>query len=722
MKRLLPIVIALAVPGQASAGSYDVYACGGPAGAGQLAFAAASDPQMEAYSICPPQAGVGTGVATKATSRGGTAAYGAGAYQIFSAPGGASLESVTFNVGAIRLASYWTAGIVAFDGDFNAGDIPYGCYAGQPGCGIGTPVFSIRVGVPLFGHSRFRFETRCYNPPGCDVSASPYSPANRALFSAANVVVRVQDSTRPWIGPHHGAVWNDGWHRGREEAWARFVDNVGILSTRIYADGALQQMLDFRDPTLPEWAQCDFRLPKPCKDFEPGGLTLDTTGLADGAHSVRVEAIDAAGNLAAIDRDILVDNSPPAKATRLAVEGGEGWRSTDDFTVRWANPAGQVAPIAAAHYELCGAAASCIRGVAAGTSIDGLAHLTVPAPGEYSLRVWLEDAAGNNDPDRASDAVTLRFDDEAPSVAFEQPDPAHPTRVAAAIADRGSGVADAGIEVRREGERQWRALDASLQGEALVAEVDDVALPDGVYDVRAHARDRAGNERSGDLRRDGARMRLRLPLRVGSGVLLSTRGHPRGARATVVVRRRRARVRGLVRTARGEPLVHVRLTVSQRLRTGATWTSVSQLETDGGGRFELRIPDGPSRTVRVGYAGTPLVKPATGEVRMLVPARSSIAVDRRSVRNGNAVQFTGRLLGGHVPEGGKLLDLQAYYRGRWRTFATPRTDARGRWSYRYRFGATRGLVRYAFRARIRREAAYPYELGYSRRVSVTVRG
>jgi hypothetical protein len=84
--------------------------------------------------------------------------------------------------------------------------------------------------------------------------------------------------------------------------------------------------------------------------------------------------------------------------------------------------------------------------------------------------------------------------------------------------------------------------------------------------------------------------------------------------------------------------------------------------------------------------------------------------------------FSGRLSAGPIPDGGKLLDLQAHYRGSWRTFATPRTDARGRWSYRYRFGATRGTVRYRFRARIRREAAYPYELGYSRTVGVTVRG
>ena len=52
----------------------------------------------------------------------------------------------------------------------------------------------------------------------------------------------------------------------------------------------------------------------------------------------------------------------------------------------------------------------------------------------------------------------------------------------------------------------------------------------------------------------------------------------------------------------------------------------------------------------------------------------------------------GALRGGYVPEGGKLVDLLAYYRGQWRTFATTRTEAAGRWSYRYRFGATRGLV------------------------------
>jgi len=736
----LASLLLAALPAAADAGTYDVAACGGPAGAAQRAFAPSADPQMEAYSICPPQNGVGTGVVTKAGSRGGIAAYGAGAYQVFTAPPGASLESVSFNVGAIRLARHWSVGIVAFDGDFNSGDLPYGCYYGRPGCAVGTSSFSLRATAPLLGHSRFRFETRCFNPAGCDVSASSFNPANRALFSAANVTVRVRDDSRPWIGPERGALWSGGWHRGYEEAWAKLADNVGVMISRLYADGVVRNGLDFRDPSLPEWAGCDFTLPKPCKDFDPGGLSLDTGTLADGEHTVRFEAIDAAGNLAAIDHQIRVDNTAPAKVTGLSVDGGEGWHPANDFTARWTNPPGQYAPIVRAHYELCPAApgASCTGGSVASASIDGLSRVTVPGPGEYQLRVWVEDEAGNHDPARASDPVLLRFDDEAPSIVFERTDPDHPTRVAATVADRGSGIADAGIEIRPEGGRHWQELEASLHDGLLAAEVDDVGLPDGDYDVRARARDRAGNERTGDRRRDGAAMRLHLPLRARSAVVLSRRGKarcrrhgrtrgrrcraPARAGAVLVVRGRRASIDGLLASASGEPIARAHVAVLERVRTASGWRALTELRSDARGRFSFGVPPGPSRSIRFTWGGTPLVKPATGELTMLVPATSAIAVDHRTVRNGDAVAFTGRLAGGPIPDGGKLIDLQAYYRGGWRTFATPRTDARGRWAYRYRFGATRGTVRYRFRARIRREAAYPYELGYSRRIRVTVRG
>jgi hypothetical protein len=187
------------------------------------------------------------------------------------------------------------------------------------------------------------------------------------------------------------------------------------------------------------------------------------------------------------------------------------------------------------------------------------------------------------------------------------------------------------------------------------------------------------------------------------------------------VRAGTALVHGRVRTAGGADVGGALVTVVERPRTGGA-RLLTSVRTGADGAFTVRLAPGTSRTVRFRHEGGELLKPAAAEVNLLAPARSTIRVDRRLVPNGSGVMFAGRLLGGPIPAGGKLIDLQAFFRHRWRTFATPRTDSRGRWSYRYRFEATTGRVRYRFRARIRREAAYPYELGHSRTVRVTVIG
>jgi hypothetical protein len=106
-----------------------------------------------------------------------------------------------------------------------------------------------------------------------------------------------------------------------------------------------------------------------------------------------------------------------------------------------------------------------------------------------------------------------------------------------------------------------------------------------------------------------------------------------------------------------------------------------------------------------------------------VRASTSIDVSRRDVVNGEYVTFSGRLRGGHIPATGKLVELQVFTRRRWRTFALPRADARtGRWAFQYRFETIRGLARFRFRARIRREVAYPFFVGSSRQLTVTVHG
>jgi hypothetical protein len=146
------------------------------------------------------------------------------------------------------------------------------------------------------------------------------------------------------------------------------------------------------------------------------------------------------------------------------------------------------------------------------------------------------------------------------------------------------------------------------------------------------------------------------------------------------------------------------------------------VRTNAAGAFSYALPAGTSRTLRFRYAGSAGARPSQADVTVRVPAAATIRASRRAVRNGQTVTFSGRLLGRPIPSNGKVADLQAFYRGRWRTFATPRAGTDGRWRYTYRFGATRGRLVYRFRVMIRPESAYPYGLGYSNTTRVTVTG
>jgi hypothetical protein len=123
------------------------------------------------------------------------------------------------------------------------------------------------------------------------------------------------------------------------------------------------------------------------------------------------------------------------------------------------------------------------------------------------------------------------------------------------------------------------------------------------------------------------------------------------------------------------------------------------------------------------FAGTELARGATALVDARVRAATTLDVNRRNAVNGEYVTFRGRVKGGHFPTGGKLVELQVFTRRRWRTFALPRADAKtGRWNFQYRFETIRGTARFRFRARVQREAGYPFHTGTSRQVRVRVHG
>ena len=163
--------------------------------------------------------------------------------------------------------------------------------------------------------------------------------------------------------------------------------------------------------------------------------------------------------------------------------------------------------------------------------------------------------------------------------------------------------------------------------------------------------------------------------------------------------------------------------LSQVSRAGAPQKLArTPLVTDAEGRFTYRVPAGPSRTLRFAYrsAADPLYacsKAVTIQVRAPVTLRAT----PRAIRPGQRVRFRGRLRGGYVPAEGKLVELQAFERNRWRNLRNVRTNARGEFSYRYRFSFRASGVTFPVRVRVRPDAGYPWAVGTSNRVRVRVR-
>jgi hypothetical protein len=444
-----------------------------------------------------------------------------------------------------------------------------------------------------------------------------------------------------------------------------------------------------------------------------------------------IQAEDAAGNpgwSSAIT--VRVDNTPPG-AVPIALADGEGWRNRNDFSVGWINPSeGDRAPITASHFRVCSLGETECTTQRRPGEVTGLAHLAVSHPGEWQLRVWREDAAGNHQPANASVPVTLRYDPEPPDLGFEDPSLSDPTRVSVLVSDAVSGLATGQIELSPEGSGVWTALPTQTLGNRLVARIDDAAFHSGTYRLRATAHDRANNQNSTDRRLDGALMTVTLPLRtptyVRAGLLTDRRIGRRGPRTVLEPRARvrfgkRIRLAGLVSARNGKALADVNVQVLARTATSAERV-VATVRTNATGHFVYTARAHGTTILRVVYQGSDTTLPSQRQVAVLVPASSTIAAHPPRLRNGQAVTFAGRVRSVPVPSTGKLVELQVVLSGRWQTFRTVRTDAVGRWRLRYRFRRSCGTLRYRFRARLPAEAGYPFEPGHTRPLGVQVRG
>jgi hypothetical protein len=314
---------------------------------------------------------------------------------------------------------------------------------------------------------------------------------------------------------------------------------------------------------------------------------------------------------------------------------------------------------------------------------------------------------------------------------FSPIDPANPTRVVVQASDATSGVASGSIDFKPQAATDWISVPARLEGGRLVATLPDETMADGVYELRGHAVDRAGNERSTTTLADGTPMTVTLPVRsptrITAGRLQTRRRH--GHRVRYLGTRirvgygHRSRLQGRLADKDNKAMAKTPVTVSELLDLpDATWQPVRTITTDSQGNYRFRTTRrGASRTLRVRYEGTPTIRPAQSDVHFTVDASSTLHPSRHSVRAGHAVRFSGTLRGGHVPSG-KLVQLQVRLNRRWQTFANPRAKSNGGWTYVYKFTGTYPSARYRFRARIPAQAGYPFATGHTNATTIRVHG
>ena len=737
LKTAVPILMCSVVlgAGPAAAGEYPVRVCGAALQEGLRSDAltlSRSDRNMRVERDCQPYGRGDGGVITRNRIYRGKTRYKSIAYAIFDAPPGTVIKRLVWSGRYQRVDCDWSVQLVALGSGFRR--VLKGVRAGER-CPRRVGVAEVAryrapVPLPVEGATRIVQQVVCGDPKGCATSRTRIGA--RADFRTFYARIDLTDVQGPQVSVAPTGLFGGSWVRGLQPVELTSTDNVGIAWDRISA-GSGELALTKRP--------CVYAQRIPC----PNGsaqLQVQTSRVGDGTQNFTVEVADGAQNVTSVQLPAKIDNTPPGRVVP-AVEGGDGWRRQPGFAIGWPDaPETDRAPITGAIYRVrrAGTQPWGEKQTRAEGGLTRLAGLDVP-PGDWELILWRTDAAGNESENLASDPVHLRYDPEPPELSFERQDAADPARVAVGVTDRVSGVANGEIELRREGEAAWRTVATQLEGSRLVARVDDGNLPAGLYALRARAGDQAGNQGITDRLADGFPAVIRLPARSVSTLTAGIVGQRtvrrrvgRGGRRRVVRRRvtrlfprarvhqrRRAVIAGRLIGPGGTPRSGVDLRVLAGA-PGGPEAEIARMRTDAHGGFRQALTAGHTQVLRVVFDGTTTSLPAQQQISLLVPATSSLRASRRRLRNGSSVVFSGRVGTVPLPATGKLVELQAHFRGRWRTFQTLRTDPLGRWRFRYRFGATVGRVRYGFRARLPEEAGYPYEAGVSRRVAVTVLG
>jgi hypothetical protein len=182
-------------------------------------------------------------------------------------------------------------------------------------------------------------------------------------------------------------------------------------------------------------------------------------------------------------------------------------------------------------------------------------------------------------------------------------------------------------------------------------------------------------------------------------------------------------ITGQLTAPNGQPISGARVSVLlQDKMVGAKPVAAGEVVTGKDGKFSYVATAQRSRTVRFAYRAH--LEDATfsqiTDISLNVIPKVALKTNKKSLRNGQTVRFSGSIAGAPA-NARKVVELQVRKGNRWMTFTSTRLR-NGKFSQKYRFTSTHRRTVYAFRARVRQEAGFPFLTGASKPVKVTVRG
>jgi hypothetical protein len=317
--------------------------------------------------------------------------------------------------------------------------------------------------------------------------------------------------------------------------------------------------------------------------------------------------------------------------------------------------------------------------------------------------------------------------------------------IATTFKDAGGGVASTGVQVDGQTvsevpvsssrcRRPYLRLVPCPLTVTTTLQFNPATVPDGAHQIRVFARDATGasvgyssafavtTSARGALNGRNGSDQVRLSVGVRRPVKSGHRA-PRAHSTATVSYGSKSVVSGRLRNAAGQPIVGARMVVATAIDRGVPQFAdvAANVVTDSAGRFKLTLPAGPSVRVRVSYFARALDAAPAGrdDARVKVRTKATLRAVRRHLGSRVRATFRGRVLGRLRPAGVRV-ELQGRRGRSYVTLATAATKPDGSYRVGYRFTrSARG--RYVFRVRVRHYPRFPYFLGYSRAVSVSVR-